>query len=280
MKSKKALIPIIIVFIVGLLIFLYPTISNTWNKYRDQQLISDYDNAVAQQDDSVLEEELQKAEDYNKTLVGERVPYSFAKRDGVKDEYYESLLNINGNGMIGYIEIPAIDVNLPIYHYTTDEVLQKGAGHIFGSSLPVGGKGTHSVISAHRGLPSAKMFTDINLLEEGDDFQIHVLNRTVTYEVDQIKTVEPEDTSDLEIEEGRDYVTLLTCTPYGVNTQRLLVRGHRIANPAEGVDAGESSKAPAGHNPGWPEVILSIIAGLILGGLIVIIVLRINRRKS
>lgn len=279
MKNKKEIILIILIFAAGLMIFLYPTISDTWNSYRDSKLITQYIQSVDVTDDARLEEELQKAEDYNKTLVGGQVPDAFAQRDGVQDKTYESILNINGDGIIGYIEIPAIDIELPIYHYTTDEVLQKGAGHLFGSSLPVGGEGTHAVISAHRGLPSAKMFTDLNLLKEGDHFIIHVLNRTLTYEVDQIKTVEPDNTSDLGITEGQDYVTLLTCTPYGVNTQRLLVRGHRVENAESDTDTGNVQQS-AGHNPGLMEEVLCVIAGLVLGGLIIIIVRGIKKKRN
>ena len=148
-------------------------------------------------------------------------------RDGQTDSTYESLLNLNGDGMMGYVEIPVIDVSIPIYHYTTDESQEKGAGHLFGSSLPVGGKSTHCILSAHRGLP---LFTDLNLVEKGDVFYLHVLGKTLAYEVDQILTVLPEQTESLGITDGDDYVTLVTCigTPYAVNTHRFLVRGHRV----------------------------------------------------
>lgn len=278
MSNRKGIILIALIFIAGFLIFMYPTFSDAWNRNRDSHLITEYQSYVEDAGEEQLEEELEKAEAYNKTLLGGQVPDAFAQRDGIQDQEYESLLNINNDGVIGYVEIPAIDVKLPVYHYTTDEVLQKGAGHLFGSSLPVGGESTHAVISAHRGLPSAKMFTDLNLLEEGDIFTVHVLGRTVTYKTDQIKTVEPDNTSDLGIEKGSDYVTLLTCTPYGVNTQRLLVRGHRVSNEEAG-EAAEVKKA-AGRNPGLAEEILCAAAGVMLGVLVIFTAGYIKRKRS
>ena len=167
------------------------------------------------------------AEKYNEQIKQESVPDAFSIRDGQTDPVYESLLNLNGDGMMGYVEVPVIGQNIPIYHYTTEDSLQKGAGHLFGSSLPVGGESTHCILSAHRGLPSASLFSDLDQLEEGDHFLIHVLNETLCYEVDKISVVKPEETSSLAVEEGKDLVTLVTCTPYGVNTHRLLVRGIR-----------------------------------------------------
>lgn len=282
MKNKKLVVFLILLFIAGLSIFLYPTFSNAWNKYRDSQLITEYNNIVGSNDDNTLDDEWQRAEDYNETLVGLPVPNAFVEKDEQADAEYESLLNLNGDGIIGYIEIPEIDVSLPIYHYTYDRVLQKGAGHLFGSSLPVGGSSTHSIISAHRGLPSAKMFTDLNLLEKGDTFEIHVLDRTLTYEVDQIKTIKPNDTSDLGIVEGKDYVTLLTCTPYGVNTDRLIVRGHRVANKVQATDDEDKEnkvEKKEGQNPTPAVRVLSIIIGLILGLLIFILIIRVHSKR-
>ena len=178
------------------------------------------------------------AQEYNEQIKQESVPDAFSVRDGQTDSTYESLLNLNGDGMMGYVEIPVIDVSIPIYHYTTDESLEKGAGHLFGSSLPVGGKSTHCILSAHRGLPSAKLFADLNLVEEGDVFYLHVLGKTLAYEVDQILPMVDKDDHEtlenaLKIEEGKDQVTLFTCTPYGVNSHRLLVRGTRVAYNGE-----------------------------------------------
>lgn len=268
-----------VTFIVGLLILLYPTISNQWNRYRSGKLKSEYSQTVEKYDSDKLEREYQAAFEYNKTLIGMSVPDAFSIHESQKDQEYESLLNVNGNGMMCYVEIPSIDVSLPVYHYTSDEVLEKGAGHLAGSSLPVGGESTHVVISAHRGLPSAKMFTDINLLEIGDIFQIHILDRTLTYEVDQIKEVKPNETSDLSITEGMDYVTLLTCTPYGVNTERLLVRGRRIENPVTEDGKGAVVHNTVFHNPSVVMELLCVAIGILIA-IVIVGVLGIKERKK
>lgn len=227
-NKKKKYIGLGLLFLIGLSILLYPMVSDAWNRYRDSLLISNYSSSVSSDDNSEKIDSMWKAaQEYNEQIKQESVPDAFSVRDGQTDSTYESLLNLNGDGMMGYVEIPVIDVSIPIYHYTTDESLEKGAGHLFGSSLPVGGKSTHCILSAHRGLPSAKLFTDLNLVEEGDVFYLHVLGKTLAYEVDQILTVLPEQTESLGITDGDDYVTLVTCTPYAVNTHRLLVRGIR-----------------------------------------------------
>ena len=227
-NKKKNYIGLGLLFLIGLSILLYPMISDAWNKHRDNILISKYSSSVSSDENSKKIDSMWKAaEKYNEQIKQESVPDAFSVRDGEKDSTYESLLNLNGDGMMGYVEIPVIDVKIPIYHYTTDESLEKGAGHLFGSSLPVGGESTHAILSAHRGLPSAKLFTDLNLVKEGDVFYLHILNQTLAYEVDQIQTVLPDQTESLAITEGKDYVTLVTCTPYAVNTHRLLVRGIR-----------------------------------------------------
>ena len=227
-NKKKNYIGLGLLFLIGLSILLYPMISDAWNKHRDNLLISKYSSSVSSNNNSEeLDSMWKAAEKYNEQIKQESVPDAFSVRDGEKDSTYESLLNLNGDGMMGYVEIPVIDVKIPIYHYTTDESLEKGAGHLFGSSLPVGGESTHAILSAHRGLPSAKLFTDLNLVKEGDVFYLHILNQTLAYEVDQIQTVLPDQTESLAITEGKDYVTLVTCTPYAVNTHRLLVRGSR-----------------------------------------------------
>lgn len=205
----------------------YPTISNMWNNHVFKKAVSTYEGDVNTHADDI-KEEYRKAQEYNRTLSPRKVPDAFSAKDGVTDKQYEKVLNIGDNGMMGYITIPSIDVEVPIYHYTNSKCLKKGAGHLPGSSLPIGGKGTHSVLSAHRGLPSAKLFTDLNLLKKGDSFYINVLDKTLKYEVDQILVVKPSQTDSLEITPEKDYVTLVTCTPYGVNTKRLLVRGHRV----------------------------------------------------
>lgn len=220
------------VFLVGIAVLLYPTVSNWWNSRVQTRAIAGYEEAVSQMSEEDTTAAFEAAEAYNAALASLSDP--LAQYDELKG--YEETLDVTGTGIMGYISIPRIDVELPIYHGTDDGVLQVAAGHLEGSSLPVGGTGTHAVISAHRGLPSALLFSDLDQLEEGDTFTITVLDRLLTYEVDQVSIVDPEDTRELAIDEDGDYVTLLTCTPYGVNTQRLLVRGHRVANAAAGSD--------------------------------------------
>lgn len=232
MKKKAGNLVICIIFLAGLSLLLYPFVANQWNNYRQKQLISGYEQVVSDKEAAEgidYDAERKKAEDYNEALLPCVLPDSFAlaESSGV-DPVYMNTLNIAGDEMMGSVEIPKINIKIPIYHTTEEEVLNKGAGHLEGSSLPVGGANTHAVISAHRGLPSASLFTDLDQLKEGDHFLIHVLNETLCYEVDKISVVKPEDTSALAVEDGQDLVTLLTCTPYGVNTERLLVRGHRV----------------------------------------------------
>lgn len=232
MKKKAGNLVICIIFLAGLSLLLYPFVANQWNNYRQKQLLSGYEQVVSEKEAAEgidYDAERKKAEDYNEALLPCVLPDSFAlaESSGV-DPVYMNTLNIAGDEMMGSVEIPKINIKIPIYHTTEEEVLNKGAGHLEGSSLPVGGANTHAVISAHRGLPSASLFTDLDQLKEGDHFLIHVLNETLCYEVDKISVVKPEDTSALAVEDGQDLVTLLTCTPYGVNTERLLVRGHRV----------------------------------------------------
>lgn len=281
MKNKKtSKILILLLFVAGFLIMFYPTFSDQWNKYRDNQLKSEYMQSVKDADREELEEELAAASIYNESLIGSPVPDAFSIREKQADPEYEGLLNLNGNGMMGYIEIPSIDVSLPIYHYTTESVLQEGAGHLAGSSLPVGGLSTHSVISAHRGLPSAKMFTDINLLEKGDIFRLYILDQILVYEVDQIKVVEPDYTEDLAIVEGKDFVTLLTCTPYGVNTKRLLVRGHRITEEEEKRISQTASHSTLLGGPSLIVEILCVLGGILLAVCFVKILDRHAKKKK
>ena len=238
MKKKTYKILIVIIFLAGLSLLLYPFVANQWNNYRQKQLISDYDSIVSAEDaagEIDYAAELEKARAYNEALLPSILPDSFAIAEATEgeDKAYMDCLNIAGDGIMGIVEIPKIDIKLPIYHTTREDVLQVAAGHLEGSSLPIGGASTHAVISAHRGLPSASLFTDLDKLEEGDHFLIHVLNETLCYEVDKISVVKPEETSGLAVEEGKDLVTLLTCTPYGVNSHRLLVRGTRVAYNGE-----------------------------------------------
>lgn len=232
MKKKAGNLVIGIIFLAGLSLLLYPFVANQWNNYRQKQLISNYEQVVSDKEAAEgidYDAERKKAEDYNEALLPCVLPDSFAlaESSGV-DPVYMNTLNIAGDEMMGSVEIPKINIKIPIYHTTEEDVLNKGAGHLEGSSLPVGGANTHAVISAHRGLPSASLFTDLDQMKVGDHFLLHVLDETLCYEVDKISVVKPEDTSALAVEDGQDLVTLLTCTPYGVNTERLLVRGHRV----------------------------------------------------
>ena len=232
MKKKAGNLVIGIIFLAGLSLLLYPFVANQWNNYRQKQLISGYEQVVSDKEAAEgidYDAEHKKAEDYNEALLPCVLPDSFAlaESSGV-DPVYMNTLNIAGDEMMGSVEIPKINIKIPIYHTTEEDVLNKGAGHLEGSSLPVGGANTHAVISAHRGLPSASLFTDLDQMKVGDHFLLHVLDETLCYEVDKISVVKPEDTSALAVEDGQDLVTLLTCTPYGVNTERLLVRGHRV----------------------------------------------------
>ena len=230
-KNRVTVILLVAVLLAGLSLLLYPFVSNYWNSLHQSQAIAAYMDDVRKLDDSTYEAMWEEAQRYNASLLEDE--NRFFPNDEEK-QYYEQLLNVSGNGIMGYIEIPSIDVMLPIYHGTSEEVLQVAIGHIEGSSLPIGGESTHSVISGHRGLPSSRLFTDIDQLSEGDTFTLMVLDEVLTYEVDQIRIVEPEDISLLAIEEGQDLCTLVTCTPYGVNSHRLLVRGHRVENQGTG----------------------------------------------
>ncbi len=227
MKRKLSNIILTIVFLVGLSLLLYPFVSDYINSRNQSQAIATYMESVAEIDNEKYEAMMQEAHEYNQRLVHD--PNRWSMTDAEKEEYL-GLLNINQDGTFGYIEIPAIECSLPVYHGVEEEVLQVAIGHIEGTSLPVGGSSTHSVLSGHRGLPSAKLFTNLDLVQVGDIFILNILDTEFTYEVDQIRIVEPQDVSDLEIEEGKDLCTLVTCTPYGVNSHRLLVRGHRVDN--------------------------------------------------
>ena len=224
MRKHKTVILLTIGFLVGICILLYPTISDYWNSKTQSRAITDYESVLDNLDENDYNAIFERAKAYNKALSETNYPLMDYKN---VPGYYDTL-SITDNDMIGYLKIDRIGVELPIYHGTSDDVLNKGVGHLEGSSLPIGGENTHSVMSAHRGLPSSKLFTDLDRVEKGDTFQIIVLNQVLTYQVDFIKVIEPTDISDLQIIEGGDYCTLFTCTPYGINTHRLLVRGIRI----------------------------------------------------
>ncbi len=221
---------LILAFLAGLSLLLYPSVSDYWNSLHQSRAIARYAEEVAGIDNDRYEELWEDARRYNGTLP-EKAD-RFRMSEGEREEY-EGLLNVSGNGIIGYIEIPRISCALPIYHGTDESVLQIAVGHIEGTSLPTGGAGTHCVLSGHRGLPSARLFTDLDQLAEGDTFILRVLDETLTYEVDQLLIVLPYETDALEIDPDMDYCTLITCTPYGINSHRLLVRGHRVENQKE-----------------------------------------------
>ena len=220
-------IALVAIFFVGLSVLLYPTISDFWNEKRQSQAIINYDELIVDLEPEDYSAIFDKAYNYNKKIRNMQFP--FLNYKNIEDEYYDTL-DVNGDGMMGYITIEKIKVQLPVYHGTSDKVLNSAVGHVEGSSLPVGGKSTHAVLSAHRGLPSAKLFTNLDKMEIGDVFTIRILDRTVTYQVDQILIVLPHETENLNIVSGEDYCTLVTCTPYGINTHRMLVRGTRIEN--------------------------------------------------
>lgn len=240
MKKDKWTVIFIIIFIIGLSVMLYPTIADQWNKLHQSRAIADYENVVSDMKEEDFEKQWQEAENYNekiKTNTFSGDVFSQEEKNMRGTEYW-SVLNVGDNGIMGYVSIPKIEQKIPIYHGTSDAVLQVGAGHIMGTRLPIGGEGNHSVLVAHRGLPSAKLFTDIDQLKSGDKFYIHILDKVLAYQVDQIfPMIEKDDIEALQDalknEGGQDYVTLFTCTPYGVNSHRLLVRGHRVAYHGE-----------------------------------------------
>ncbi len=268
-KGSLSTILLTVVLLAGLGVMLYPTVSDYWNSLHQTRAIANYDAVVAELDETDYEALFAAAEEYNVKLRELGAPYSEHER---LEELYYSVLDVAGNGIIGYISIPKIDVNLPVYHGTSDAVLNVAAGHLEGSSLPIGGEGRHSVLSAHRGLPSAKLFTDLDRMEKGDIFTITVLNRTLTYEVDQILIVEPTQMEALSVTAGKDYCTLLTCTPYGINSHRMFVRGHRIDNIEEEeliIVAAEARKIPSYYvipAVGIPLLFVSLVVMLTVSG--------------
>lgn len=227
MRNKLTTILLILAFFAGLSLLLYPTVSDYWNSLHTSQAVADYAENVRNLEAEKYEQLLQEARSYNRMLPYKQAATALSKEE---KEAYDVLLNITGTGIMGYIEIPTVNISLPVYHGTEDAVLQIAVGHLEWSSLPVGGESTHCVLSGHRGLPSAKLFTNLDKLVTGDKFIVRVLDEVLTYEVDQILIVEPTDVSTLMIESGKDLCTLVTCTPYGVNSHRLLVRGHRVEN--------------------------------------------------
>lgn len=230
MKSRKTTWILVLMFLAGVSLLLYPTVSDYWNSLHASQAVAAYAEDVHAMEQDQYEDVLEQARAYNQARSSKTMDFYLTDEE---QQSYDSQLNVGGTGIIGYIEIPVIAISLPIYHGTSESVLQIAVGHLDWSSLPVGGESTHCVLSGHRGLPSAKLFTNLDEMKLGDTFVIRVLDEVLTYEVDQILIIEPTDTSALVIEQGKDLCTLMTCTPYGINSHRLLVRGHRIENPTE-----------------------------------------------
>ena len=272
-KNRITAILLVAVLLAGLSLLLYPLVSNYWNSIHQSQAIAAYMDDVAELDDGTYDALWEEAQGYNASLLENENRFF---PDEEERQQYEQLLRISDDGIIGYIEIPSIDVTLPIYHGTSEEILQVAIGHIEGSSLPVGGLSTHCVISGHRGLPSSRLFTDIDRLSEGDIFTLLVLDEALTYEADQIRIVEPDDISLLEIKEGEDLCTLVTCTPYGVNSHRLLVRGHRVENQ----EATGFLRITADAMMIDSRFVAPVLAAPILLGIILFMVLRPLKRKK
>lgn len=264
---------LVLLLLAGVSLLLYPSLSDYWNSMHQTRAIASYAETVSQLDTAQYDEMWKAAQDYNRSLAQRET--AFALTDEQKAAY-ESLLDVSGLGVMGYIEIPEIDCSLPIYHGTEESVLQVAVGHLEWSSLPVGGEGTHCVLSGHRGLPSAKLFTNLDKLAVGDTFLLRVLDEVLTYEVDQILIVEPEQVDALGIMPGEDYCTLVTCTPYGINTHRLLVRGHRVENTPEAARMHVTADATQFD----PLLVAPVLAIPVLLLLLMILLVPKRRRKS
>ena len=264
---------LVLLLLAGVSLLLYPSLSDYWNSMHQTRAIASYAETVSQLDTAQYDEMWKAAQDYNRSLAQRET--AFALTDEQKAAY-ESLLDVSGLGVMGYIEIPEIDCSLPIYHGTEESVLQVAVGHLEWSSLPVGGEGTHCVLSGHRGLPSAKLFTNLDKLAVGDTFLLRVLDEILTYEVDQILIVEPEQVDALGIVPGEDYCTLVTCTPYGINTHRLLVRGHRVENTPEAARMHVTADATQFD----PLLVAPVLAIPVLLLLLIILLLPKRRSKS
>lgn len=264
---------LVLLLLAGVSLLLYPSLSDYWNSMHQTRAIASYAETVSQLDTAQYDEMWKAAQDYNRSLAQRET--AFALTDEQKATY-ESLLDVSGLGVMGYIEIPGIDCSLPIYHGTEESVLQVAVGHLEWSSLPVGGEGTHCVLSGHRGLPSAKLFTNLDKLAVGDTFLLRVLDEVLTYEVDQILIVEPEQVDALGIVPGEDYCTLVTCTPYGINTHRLLVRGHRVENTPEAARMHVTADATQFD----PLLVAPVLAIPVLLLLLMILLVPKRRRKS
>jgi len=271
MKKNWSTILLIVILIIGLSLLLYPTFSDWWNSFHQSRAIASYTEQVANMDDEKYDEMWTAAWEYNQSLLENPNSFVLSDEQAVR---YEQLLDVAGSGIMGYIEIPAIDVMLPIYHGTDEAVLQIAVGHLEWTSLPVGGESSHCIVSGHRGLPSAQLFTDLDKMVEGDIFTLHVLDEILTYEVDQIRIVEPSETDDLLIVEGEDLCTLVTCTPYGVNSHRMLVRGHRVENMEQVTVARVTADAIQIE----PIIVAPFVAAPML--LVLLIVLMLPKKKK
>lgn len=267
MKKRLSTIVLVLIFFLGLAIMLYPIVSDAWNAHTQSRAVASYQGAVESMDRKNREDLFSLAESFNAKLAADKS--LFLHPEGLKGEY-EGILNVSGTGVMGVVNIPKINVQLPIYHTTDESVLQIGAGHLEGTSFPIGGESTHAVVSGHRGLPSSRLFTDLDKLEEGDVFSFTVLDQTVTYQIDQIRIVEPSAVEDLQIVDGEDLATLFTCTPYGINSHRLLVRGHRIPNDAPVLNvAAEAVKVdPLTALPavGLPLLVIILVVAVVSNG--------------
>ena len=277
MKKVLPVLAVVLIFVLGLGIMLYPTIANYVNA-RSQTVAIDHYEEAARANAAYYEGLLEQAQAFNRGI------FENGGLVNLTDEQkaaYETLLNLNGDGVMGYIEIPRLELKLSIGHGTEEDVLQRMVGHIEGSSLPVGGESTHAVLSAHRGLPTAKLFSDLDLMQVGDRFTIHTLNQTLTYQVDQITVILPEEIEALAIEPGGDYVTLMTCTPYAVNTHRLLVRGVRVEEAAPTPEPAQSGKEPPDARRLLQNVVLPALAAVLFGTMLVLLmkVIRGGKRK-
>ena len=271
MKKHLSTAALILALLAGVSLLLYPTVSNYWNARHASRAVADYAQNVQALDRDTYDELLAAAEAYNRSLLTRENAFFLSE---AQQTQYESLLDISGTGIMGYIEIPSINVSLPIYHGTSDSVLQIAVGHLDWTSLPVGGESTHCVLSGHRGLPSAKLFTNLDQIVEGDTFVIRVLDEVLTYEVDRILIVEPDDVTALLIEPGRDLCTLVTCTPYGINSHRLLVRGHRV----ETTQAEEMVRLVSDGIQVEPLLVAPIVALPMLLALLLILLLSGNKK--
>ena len=285
MKRKLSGILFGLLFLTGFGILVYPTVSNQWNTYRQSRLISDYEKVVSDMKPEDYTEEWEAAREFDSTLVQNNIYGDVFGSDDtqIEDTDYWKVLNVAEDGVMGYLSIPKINVRLAIYHGTAEDVLQTGIGHMNGTSLPIGGESTHSVLAAHRGLPAARLFTDIDQMQQGDMFYIHVLDETLAYQVDQIlDMVEKDDHETLEdalqIQEGKDQVTLFTCTPYGVNSHRLLVRGTRV--PYNGEEEVESTPVDSMLRAIQNYYMLYLILGLAVTLLVILIMKFLFDRKN